>query len=128
MARNKIARGLSYLRMMVLGAALGALGTGCMMAPKPFRVTDTTTLRVDADGLSRFELSGRVGDIEVTGDAEATEVVAEVTKIGKGTTIAQAQEALEEIEVTLASVNGVEKTVRAASRVGVVPNSLVTSQ
>ena len=51
MARNKIGRGLSYLRMMVLGAALGALGTGCMMAPKPFGVTETTTLRVDADGL-----------------------------------------------------------------------------
>jgi hypothetical protein len=102
--------------MMVVfasGALLSAMGTGCGSASKPFHVSDMTTLRADADDLDRFELRSRVGNITVIGDPEATEVVAEVTKVGRGTTIAEAQTALEEIEVSLSSHDGVHDVIKA---------------
>ena len=113
MTRNRARTDFGTMIVFAAGALLAAMGTGCGSASKPFHLSETTTLRADADDLDRFELRGRVGDITVIGDPEATQVVAEVTKVGRGTTIAEAQTALEEIEVSLTSRDGVNDVIKA---------------
>jgi hypothetical protein len=53
------------------------------------------------------------GDITVSSDADATEIRAEATLIGKGSTPAEADKALREIKATLAADRGNPNTVRA---------------
>ena len=113
MTRKRVRTGFGTMIVFVAGTLLAAMGTGCGLTSKPFHLSETTTLRADADDLDRFELRGRVGDITVIGDPEATQVVAEITKVGRGTTIAEAQTALEEIEVSLTSRDGVKDVIKA---------------
>ena len=85
--------------LWVAGLAAAGLMAGC--GPHSFRVTETVRLTAGADQLSRLQVKNQVGDVRIVGDPSAKEVVAEVTKIGKGINPAEAARALDEIELSL---------------------------
>lgn len=67
----------------------------------------------EGGALTKLVVNNRVGDVEVIADASATQVTAEVVKTGRGPTQADAEEALEEISVSLEAVGGSPGVIEA---------------
>ena len=101
-------------RGLLFSGVLAALVTaGC--GPHSFRLTETVTLRAQDGQFARLRVNNRVGEVRVVGDPSAKEVVAEVTKIGRGVSPGEAAKALREIEVSLAPEKGSEGRLEAAA-------------
>lgn len=77
----------------------------------PFQARETVQLSAPAAG--RLVLKGQVGDVTLRGDPNARQVSATVTHIGRGATQALADEALSEIESTLAGEPGAASQISA---------------
>lgn len=65
------------------------------------QVTEVVTFK-EAGAFSRLIVDTKVGDISVVGDDSATNITAEITKVGKGSSPVAAQESLDAIEIILA--------------------------
>ena len=91
----------SLSKSIAVVAALGSLGvftTGC---GTPFKTQEQLTLKAPA-GAARLIVENNIGDVTIEADAQANEVSAVVTKIGRGATAKEADKALAELEVSLA--------------------------
>lgn len=75
-----------------------ALVTGC---GTPFKTQEQFTLKAPA-GSERLIVENNIGGVTIQSDAQAKEVTAVVTKIGRGATAKEAERALAELEVSLA--------------------------
>ena len=99
-----------------LGRALKICGVGLLVcaAPlgcaKPFKSVKhlVLTAPVPADHLT---IEGTVGDVTITAEEGAVEVRAEVTKIARATSPERAEEALDDIRVTLTTEESAEKRI-----------------
>ena len=96
-----------------LGGLLLTVGAAGCAACKPFSTTETEMLTLEANGCRAFELRGRVGEIHLTGDPQATTITAEIHKRGKGSTQYEADQALEQIKITMAAKPGAGDKVLA---------------
>lgn len=76
------------------------LGAGCNFGPR-YKSIAEETLYAD-DPVHTLLIENDVGDVTVLADASATEFRAELRKVGKGRSPADAEEALSEIEITFA--------------------------
>lgn len=88
-------------RSIAVLAALGSLGvlvTGC---GTPFKSQEEFTLKAPASA-GRLIVENNIGDVTIQSDAQAKEVSAVITKIGRGATAKEADKALAELEVSLA--------------------------
>lgn len=83
-------------------AFLVFLATGC---GTPFKSQERLTLTAPATG-NELIVDNGVGQVVVRADPDAKEVSAVVTKIGKGSSENEANKALEQIQVSLASEGG----------------------
>ena len=99
--------------VLSLGGLLLTVGAAGCAACKPFSATETEMLTLEANGCRAFELRGRVGEIRLTGDPQATTITAEIHKRGKGTTQYEADQALEQIKITMAPKPGAGDKVLA---------------
>ncbi len=102
-----------HLRLRPLIASLSIafaafLVTGC---GTPFKSQERLTLTAPANG-NQLILDNSVGDVVVRADPAAKEVSAVVTKIGKGSSENEANKALEQIKVSLAT-EGANGPIRA---------------
>ncbi len=97
------------------GLMLVAAGAGCA-GSKPYRSEAVETLQFDVAGQQKLSLTGRVGEIRISGDAGATSVTAEVHKRGRGTSPREADKALGEIEVSLGARSGDSAVIEARSQ------------
>lgn len=99
---------------VAVGASLAALLSmgGCVFGPR-VKSIQTETLYTDAQ-VSVLYVQNDVGDITIIADPSATVLRAEITKIGKGRTQAQADEALSELEITFGPRAGEEGVIEAS--------------
>lgn len=96
------------------GACL-AVGVLCLVASgcgKPFQARERISLTAPLP-TQKLLVRTDFGDITVRSDADATEIRAEATLIGKGSTPAEAKKALSEIKATLAAEASDSGIVRA---------------
>lgn len=92
-------------------AAAGlALIAGC---GTPYTSREHLTLTAPAPAMATFILRNAVGEVTLQADPAATEVRAEIVKIGKGSSPQQADAALEQIEVSLETHPGRSEAVEA---------------
>jgi len=92
-----------------------AVGVLCIVASgcgTPFQAREQISLTAPLPA-EKLLVRTDFGDITVRSDADATEIRAEATLIGKGSTPAEAKKALNEIKVTLAADEGSPGIVRA---------------
>jgi hypothetical protein len=92
-----------------VAAVFGIWSAGC---GTPFQAREQVTLTAPLPA-QRLIVRNRVGDVVLHADPDATEVTAEVVKIGKGVTQAEADKALEQIRVTVAPKPGDPDTLLA---------------
>lgn len=86
------------ITVLVALGAVGLLATGC---GTPFKTQEQFILKAPV-GAGRLIVENNIGDVTIQADAQAKEVSAVVTKIGRGATAKEADKALAELEVTLA--------------------------
>jgi len=87
--------------------------TGC--GSTPYSATDTLKLTA-AGPVHKLVIDNPVGGVDVRADASCQEVRAEAVRVGRGATQAEAHEALQTIDVTLAPREGDAGTVLATAR------------
>ncbi|HVZ93221.1 MAG TPA: DUF4097 family beta strand repeat-containing protein [Phycisphaerales bacterium] len=107
----------SFSRFSHLGtAAVAAVALAVVPAcHADHKAEERQSLSVDG-AATKLVLEGNVGDVEVIASAGATEVTAEVVKIGQGWNQKDAEEALSNIEVFLVDSNKEPGTVLAYSK------------
>jgi hypothetical protein len=108
---SRCARMLRPASLAVL-APLLAIAGGCT---KPHRAHDHISLTSDAPG-ERLLVKNHVGDVRIIADPSATTIRAEITRVGRGTSPAEAQRAREEITVDLAASKDEPGAVLARAR------------
>ncbi|HKQ48174.1 MAG TPA: DUF4097 family beta strand repeat-containing protein [Phycisphaerae bacterium] len=89
------------VRSIAVVLALGSVAlvaTGC---GTPFKTQEQLTLTAPASA-EKLIVENNIGDVTIRADAQAKEVSAVITKIGRGATLKEAEKALAELEVTLA--------------------------
>lgn len=92
----------------VTGAIFAALLAGCASAGgcESAKFSSERTTKMTAAAESSLRIENQVGDIKVVADPAATQVTLELTLIGKGSTQAKAEEALNEIVYTVTDPPG----------------------
>jgi len=115
---NSSSNQVSYRRRATGSLSLGAcvvVGVFCVVVSgcgTPFQAREQISLTAPLPA-EKLLVRTDFGDITVRSDADATEIRAEATLIGKGSTPAEAKKALNEIKVTLAADEGSPGIVRA---------------
>ncbi len=106
---RRCATGRLSARVCLAVGVLSVVVSGC---GTPFQARDHISLTAPLPA-KKLLVRTDFGDITVRSDADATEIRAEATLIGKGSTPAEAEKALSEIQATLAADEGHPGIVRA---------------
>lgn len=97
---STLSRFAAKTSMISLATVMGCATASCDVGT-PFKSEQKLEMNV-AREVTQFKITNVVGDIELSADAAATGVSAEIVKTGKGATQAEADAALAEISVTMA--------------------------